>query len=131
MKSSYDLNIASLIEMHMESRLLRWQSETYSMRVAFGEFYISMDELIDKFVTNSQNKYGGVELNRPIKLKNLSEFGSIYELIKQYITQFETFLITELVNTLDADVDFELFNLRDEMLFEVNKLKSVLMINKM
>lgn len=126
MKSSYNLNIASLVEMHLESKVLHWQTKKYAMHVALGDFYSAMDALIDKFVETSQSKYGRVSFDRNINIKNLSEFNSMVDLVKQYITPFETFLITELVKPLDEEVDSDLFNLRDEMLSELNKLKYLL-----
>ena len=126
MKSSYNLNIASLVEMHLESKVLHWQTKKYAMHVALGDFYSAMDALIDKFVETSQSKYGRVSFDRNINIKNLSEFNSMVDLVKQYITPFETFLITELVKPLDEEVDSDLINLRDEMLSELNKLKYLL-----
>ena len=126
MKKYDDFNIVSLVEFHLASKVFHWQTKQYAMHIATGGFYESMDVLIDTFVETIQSKYGRVQISRDLKIPNLSEFKGLDELMKNYILPFETFLLKDLVKQLNKEVDTDLFNLRDEMLSELNKLKYLL-----
>ena len=100
-------------------KLYHWQTKLYSRHKATDSVVDALDTSIDKYVEVYMGKYGRMKLNSTtssFNLKNLSE-SSIINFIKRSID----YLNNELVNKL-KDTDTDLFNIRDEMIAELNQL---------
>lgn len=99
-------------------KINHWQTKGYARHKAFGEFYDTMDGLIDSFVESAMGKYGRFVLNdenKNVVLKNLSELD-----VKGMLKTLRDALI-QIGDQLDS-TDTDLLNIRDEMIGEVNKL---------
>ena len=100
-------------------KLYHWQTKLYSRHKATDSVVDALDTSIDKYVEVYMGKYGRMKLNSTtssFNLKNLSE-SSIINFIKRSID----YLNNELVNKL-KDTETDLFNIRDEMIAELNQL---------
>lgn len=100
-------------------KMYHWQTKRYARHVASGEHYSNVDELIDQFVETLQGKYGRVYLdtnNNKIILGNNSD-----EQIVEFMKKFAEYLTEEIPNILDNKKDTDLFNIRDEILADINK----------
>ena len=115
--SASDINF--FFQMREQIKLYHWQTKSYSRHKATDGVIEALDEHIDMFVEVYMGKYGRPKLTSKtniIKIGNLSE-ATILRFIKQCIR----YLTSELVKGLREE-DTDLFNIRDEMLAELNKL---------
>ena len=107
------------LTMRNQIKLYHWQTKLYSRHKATDDVVNALDASIDKYVEVYMGKYGRMKVNSAtgaIHVKNLSET-SIIPFIKKCIV----YLNTELVKKLSTN-DTDLFNIRDEMLAELNQL---------
>ena len=105
--------------MREQIKLYHWQTKLYSRHKATDQVLEQLDEHIDKYVEVYMGKYGRPKLtsrNNTFKLQNLSE-ASIVKFIKQCIA----FLKNTLPKGL-SEQDTDLFNIRDELLGELDQL---------
>lgn len=105
--------------MREQIKLYHWQTKSFSRHKATDSVIDSLDEHIDKFVEVFMGKYGRPKMTagtNTIKVSNLSE-ASIVKFIKQCIK----YLVGTLPKGL-RETDTDLFNIRDEMLAELNQL---------
>ena len=105
--------------MRNQIKLYHWQTKLYSRHKATDDVVNALDTSIDKYVEVYMGKYGRMKVNGEtgtIHIRNLSET-SIIPFIKKCIV----YLNGELVRKLSAN-DTDLFNIRDEMLAELNQL---------
>ena len=109
-------------ELQTNVKLYHWMTLSYARHKAFGETYAALGDLIDRFAEVCMGKHGRVELQQGtcIELMNLDE-------VKP--TEFcaaTTEMLIAGCSCLDAKMDSDLLNIRDEMLAEINKLKYLL-----
>lgn len=112
-------DIQFFLQMREQIKLYHWQTKSYSRHKATDGVIDSLDEHIDTYVEVYMGKYGRPKMNtrtNTLKLNNLSE-STITKFIKQCINVLQTTLVKDLKPT-----DTDLYNLRDEMLSELNKL---------
>jgi hypothetical protein len=105
--------------MREQIKVYHWQTHSYSKHKATDMVLEKLDELIDKYVEVYMGKYGRPKLtsrNNTFKLQNLSE-SSIVKFVKACINHLTKILPKELVQT-----DTDLFNIRDEMLGNLDQL---------
>lgn len=101
-------------------KLYHWQTRAYSRHRATDKVLESLDEHIDQFVEVYMGKYGRAKMTgktASVHVSNLSE-KSIVTFIKKCIQM----LLTDVMKGLKEDVDTDLFNIRDEMLADLNQL---------
>lgn len=101
-----------------QMKVNHWQTKGYARHQAFGGFYDTMDDLIDKFVEVAMGKYGRFVLSegeKTLELHNLSDLD-----IKSFVSTLREAIIQIGADLDDSDTD--LANIRDEMLAELNKL---------
>ena len=101
-------------------KLYHWQTKSFARHKATDDVIVALDESIDTFVETYMGKYGRPKMttrNNVVRVRNLSE-SSILVFIKSAIRTLEG----PLVAGLDPKRDTDLFNVRDEMLGELNKL---------
>lgn len=105
--------------MREQIKLYHWQTHSYARHKATDDTLKSLDDHIDQYVEVYMGKYGRPRMTaktNTTKVANLSE-ASIVKFIKQCIS----FLINELPAKLKP-TDTDLFNVRDEMLGNLNQL---------
>ena len=105
--------------MREQIKVYHWQTRIYSRHKATDKVIEELDENIDKYVEVYMGKYGRPKLisrNNTFKLLNLSE-ASIVKFVKQCITYLKGTLIKGL-----TPQDTDLFNIRDEMLSDLDQL---------
>jgi hypothetical protein len=112
--------IDQLIQYQQQFRILHWQTKSFARHQAYGSFYGTLGDLIDKFVETHMGKYGRIKTSGQIQLSNMNEIQ-----IKDYLEEIEQFLVM-FGKDYDKVRDSDLLNIRDEMLGEVNKLKYLL-----
>jgi len=107
-------------EVREQIKLYHWQTKVYSRHKATDDVISALDESIDQYVETYMGKYGRPKMTsatNTIRVTNMSET-SIVKCIKSYIT----YMNTTLVKKLDPSRDSDLFNVRDEMMGQLNKL---------
>ena len=113
-------NIHFFFSMRDQVKLYHWQTKSYSRHKATDDVIQSLDEHIDQFVEVYMGKYGRPKMTTKtatLHVSNLSE-KSIVGFIKKCIQM----LLTDVVKGLKEDKDSDLFNIRDEMLADLNQL---------
>ena len=116
--------IAPFISMQEQLRIFHWQSKSYAQHKAFGKAYEALDGLIDDFVEVYMGKYGKVKakLTYSIELDNLTDNYT------DYVNDYIRYLLS-LNEELDATKDYDLLNIRDEMLAVLHRLKYLLSLS--
>jgi hypothetical protein len=112
-------NVNFFMTMREQIKLYHWQTKVYSRHKATDNIIEELDKNIDKYVEVYMGKYGRPKLTsrtNSIKLMNLSE-PSIVKFVKQCIV----YLRADLVKGLSPQ-DTDLFNIRDEMLSDLDQL---------
>lgn len=108
------------LTMRNQIKLYHWQTESYSRHKATDAAVEKLDGLIDSYVEIFIGKYGRPKLtvkNNSIDLQNLSDKG-VVSFVKECIKHVSQSLCSSLHPIRDTD----LFNLRDEILGELNQL---------
>lgn len=101
-------------------KLYHWQTKSFARHKATDDVIKALDESIDTYVETYMGKYGRPKLtarSNTVRIRNLSE-STVVSFIKAAIRTLQG----PLVAGLDAKLDTDLFNVRDEMLGELNKL---------
>lgn len=113
--------ISPFLKIQNQLRIFHWQTSSYAQHKAFGSAYNALDDLIDTFVEIFTGKYGKTKASAQyvIELDNYSD---------DYLSTIDSFIVylVNLSNELDASIDTDLLNIRDEMLGELNRLKYLL-----
>ena len=106
--------------MRDQIKLYHWQTRIYSRHKATDEVIEKLDGHIDQFVEVYIGKYGRPKMtgsSATIRVNNLSE-KSIVGFIKKCIQM----LLGDCMKGLKDSVDSDLFNIRDEMVADLNQL---------
>ena len=112
-------NIQFFFTMREQIKLYHWQTGVFARHKATDEVLEALDSAIDTYVETYMGKYGRPNMTRTtnlIQIKNMSE-KSIIKFVKDCLAYIQTPLVKGLKPT-----DTDLFNVRDEMLGELNKL---------
>jgi hypothetical protein len=114
--------ISAFLGIPSQFKVMHWQTQSYSMHIAYGDAYDKISGLADDFLEVYMGKYGRptLEDGESIELINIGEMDPI-----QYIDTVIEFLIS-LNQELDDSQDSDLLNIRDEMMATLNKLKYLL-----
>lgn len=106
--------------MRNQIKLYHWQTKSYARHKATDDVISKLDEHIDQFVEVYMGKYGRAKMTSKTAtttVLNLSE-KSIVGFIKKCIQM----LLGDCMKGLKEDRDTDLFNIRDEMLADLNQL---------
>lgn len=114
--------ILKLVQIQAQFRFLHWQTMGDAKHRSYGDIYSSLDGHIDSFVEAMMGKYGRPQFDSEFSIM----FQDISTLSVQNFLDGITEFLVEMSDKLDSRYDTDLMNLRDEMLFEVNKLKYLL-----
>jgi hypothetical protein len=115
--------ISTFLKIQNQLRIYHWQTPSYAQHKAFGEAYENLNELIDNFVEVylGKNKSGISIFTFKFELNSYDE---------NYIKFIDTCIL--FLNNLAAELneeDTDLFNIRDEMIAVLNKLKYLLQLS--
>lgn len=114
--------LKNIVEFQNQLRILHWQTSSFARHKAYGEIYEELDDLIDKFVEVYQGKYPRIKFENELNivLRDTEDLD-----LNQYILQFISVLINDISQQVE-EKDSDLFNIRDEILALVHKLKYLL-----
>jgi DNA-binding ferritin-like protein len=112
-------HIHFFFEMRDQLKLYHWQTHSYARHKATDNVLKELDEHIDLFVEVYMGKYGRTRLTsttNTVTVKNLNEKTSV-----KFIKDCLAYLNGPLTKSLKG-TDTDLFNIRDEMLGNLNQL---------
>jgi hypothetical protein len=114
--------ITRLLTLQNQLRIFHWQCDKHSQHESFGKTYEELDPLIDSFIEEFMGLRGKIkkEGGFNIELKNFDEIDYL-----NFLNEYINYLIIELPQNL-SETDTNLFNLRDEILGSLQKLKYLL-----
>ena len=113
-------NIHFFFTMREQIKLYHWQTHSYSRHKATDEVIENLDKNIDEFVEVYIGKYGRPKITTKtssVHIGNMNEKSAV-----GFIKKCITMLLGDVVKGLVAARDSDLFNIRDEMLADLNKL---------
>lgn len=113
-------DVQFFMTMREQIKLYHWQTKQYSRHKATDGALSELDKLIDTYVETYMGKYGRPKMTgktNTLKVQNLTE-----TTIKTFIDKCIQVLQQVLPKHL-KDTDTDLFNIRDEMLGQLNQLK--------
>jgi glutamyl-tRNA reductase len=113
-------DVQFFMTMREQIKLYHWQTKQYSRHKATDDALSELDKLIDTYVETYMGKYGRPKMTgktNTLKVQNLTE-----TTIKAFIDKCIEVLQKVLPKHL-KDTDTDLFNVRDEMLGQLNQLK--------
>jgi hypothetical protein len=105
--------------MREQIKLYHWQTHSYARHKATDDVISALDGAIDTYIETYMGKYGRPRMsarNNTVKVVNMNE-KTATRFIKSCIEYLQGPLVKGLKPT-----DTDLFNLRDEMLGELNKI---------
>lgn len=112
-------NIQFFFTMREQIKLYHWQTGIFARHKATDEVIKALDSAVDLYVETYMGKYGRPNITRTtnvIHIRNMSEKSAI-KFVKDCIYYLQGPLVKGLKPT-----DTDLFNVRDEMLGELNQL---------
>jgi DNA-binding ferritin-like protein len=115
--------VTNLLTLHNQLKIFHWQTPKYSAHVAYGDIYTDLSDLIDEFVEIFMGKYGKIKNKDGFQI-NLVNLNNDKDEVNFIDTQIK-YISFELKKSLKED-DTDLFNIIDEMLSKLNKLKYLL-----
>ena len=117
--------IGPLIQLQQQMRIFHWQTKSYAEHQALGGAYDEFSDLVDEFVEVFMGKYGRIESREGFKIE-LSNYKDMPP--TDFCDKYIDYLVNELPKSLEES-DTDLFNIRDEMLAQLNKLKYLLTLS--
>ena len=118
------MNIVSkLLTFQNQTKILHWQTTSYSEHKTLDGLYEALEANIDDFVEAFMGKYGRIisQNNFNLTLENYKNLSPM-----DFMNIITAYLIDELPTMLDPKKDSDLLNIRDEMLGSVNQAKYLL-----
>lgn len=113
-------NIHFFFAMRQQIKLYHWQTYSYSRHKATDEVIENLDKNIDEFVEVYMGKYGRPKITTKTNTVNMSNMNE--KTAVSFIKKCITMLLGDVVKGLVAARDSDLFNIRDEMLADLNQL---------
>lgn len=105
-------------------RVFHWQTKSFAEHEALGKLYEALDGLVDEFVEVFSGRYGKVPRAAELFKAEARNYSSNAD-VMAYLDEAASFLEDEVAGFLEES-DTELFNIRDEMLANINKTKYLL-----
>ena len=117
--------VTNLLTLHNQLKIHHWQTKKYSEHQALGGAYDAFTDLVDEFIEVLMGKYGRIQGKNgfTIDLKDYKDLPTM-----DFVDKYVDYLVNELPKGLEES-DSDLFNIRDEMLAELNKLKYLLTLS--
>ena len=117
--------VINLLTLHNQLKIHHWQTKSYAEHQALGGAYDEFSGLIDEFIEVFMGKYGRIESRDGFKIE-LENYKDISP--TDFADKYVDYLVNELPKSLEKS-DTDLFNIRDEMLAQLNKLKYLLTLS--
>ena len=117
--------VTNLLTLHNQLKIHHWQTKSYAEHQALGGTYDEFSGLIDEFIEVFMGKYGRIESRDGFKIE-LENYKDISP--TDFADKYVDYLVNELPKSLEES-DTDLFNIRDEMLAQLNKLKYLLTLS--
>ena len=117
--------VTNLLTLHNQLKIHHWQTKSNAEHQALGEAYDEFSGLIDEFIEAFMGKYGRIESSNGFKIE-LENYKDISP--TDFADKYVDYLVNELPKSLEKS-DTDLFNIRDEMLAQLNKLKYLLTLS--
>lgn len=117
--------IQVFFNMLMNIRLYHWSTTSYARHTGSGALYDTLSLLVDKFVETYMGRYKRPEFKSTfnVQIKQFND-GNIVDALREY-AQFLKYDVPKYLKDSDTD----LFNIRDEILGEVNKTLYLFTLN--
>jgi hypothetical protein len=113
--------IQDVIHLQTQIKFFHWQTKIYAKHKALGKLYDTISGNIDEFAEITMGKYGRIAVDGlSYTFINVSD-ENVISVIDGAIDS-----CIKLTDPLDAKVDTDLLNLRDELLGSLNKTKYLL-----
>jgi hypothetical protein len=112
-------NIQFFFTMRDQIKIYHWQTKVFARHKATDDVISALDSAVDLYVETYMGKYGRPSITRTtnlIHVRNMTEKSAI-KFVKDCLAYLQGPLVKGLKPT-----DTDLFNVRDEMLGELNKL---------
>lgn len=106
--------------MRNQIKLYHWQTYSYARHKATDDVVKSLDDHIDEYVEVYMGKYGRMKMTPKtgtFKVENLTD-----KKAAAFVKECIQMLVGPLVKDLNPKRDTDLFNIRDEMLGDLNQL---------
>lgn len=113
-------HIHFFLQLQNQIKLYHWQTRVYARHMATDKILDDLAKTIDSFVEIYIGKYGRPKLsgkNASLTLHNLTEAGAT-RLVVAAIKQLQG----PITKSLDAALDTDLLNIRDELIGDLNQL---------
>lgn len=118
--------LLSMLQLETQTKVLHWQTDSYSQHVAYGNFHSAFSNLLDKFIETHMGKCFGSRFQLH---QNKILLFSIDNLDVQNYLQTKIDELEKLIHILNNNTDTDLLNLKDEMIAKINQLKYHLSLN--
>lgn len=116
--------VLKFLQIQSQMRILHWQTTSYAEHNAFGGFYDSVDDLIDRIVEAIQGKYGRIMLGG-IDSIQVSDYSNLK--LNMFLMDMESFIVADIYTCgIDKEKDAEIENILQEFRSEIDKLKYLL-----
>ena len=113
--------IQDVVQLQSQIKFFHWQTKMYGKHIALDRLFDAIVGNIDEFTEIAMGKYGRIEVNGLsytfVDFSNEAVDSVIDGAIDNCI---------KLTDSLDARIDTDLLNLRDELLGKLNKTKYLL-----
>jgi hypothetical protein len=125
-KNDLDKIIPMLYSFRQQLHIYHLQTLSYARHKAADDLLGEITDFIDTFIEIYSGKYGRVQFNGPtnITIDNLNDAKAM---------SFLDFMVEYFLNTLppllDAKIDSDLLNLRDDIVGKINKTKYLYTLN--
>lgn len=113
--------IENFLQLQTIVRLYHWKTKSYPRHMASGSLYQKLDPLIDSFIEIYQGKMNGKEKRIRYKPFKITYREVDEKKIVSLLESFKIFLLTDLDKLLQKMRNTDLFNIRDEILAEINQ----------
>ena len=107
-----------LMQLRNQMKLYHWQTELHSRHQGSEEFLNKYEKILDKLIESYQGKYKTIYLGNKnnIYLKNIPDSDII-----KFLTYMREYLMLVTPKIWNKNKNTDLFNLRDEIITEINK----------
>jgi hypothetical protein len=101
-------------------QIYHWQTKSFSRHKGADELLEALDNFLDRFTEIYMGKYGRPDFapGTNIPLSNMDDAQAVL-----YLDEMVSYFTNEVPKYLDSTKDTDLFNIRDEVLAGVNKVK--------
>jgi hypothetical protein len=113
--------IQDIVQLQVQVKFFHWQTKIYAKHIALDGLFDAIIGNIDEFTEIAMGKYGRIDVaGLSYTFTNVSD-ENVISVVDGAID-----MCIKLTDTLDAKVDTDLLNLRDELLAKLNQTKYLL-----